>query len=315
MDGLSYLPASETTASSIDDSQRTLKGPIGCAGQGLHTGQSVTVRILPAPVGHGIAFKRTDLGATVQARFDKVIDTRLCTAIGDEASGTIHASTIEHLMAALSGAEIDNALIEIDGPEAPVFDGSAEPWLFLLDCAGSVAQNAPRPVIEVLRRVRVGDADCYAELRPHRPSGARAGLDLAMSIDFAAEAIGQQALSLSLDPLSFRRGLARARTFAQRQEIEDLQQAGLARGGSLDNAVVVDGAAILNPAGLRMADEFVRHKMLDAIGDLALAGGALSGRFVGVKSGHRLNNLLLRALFANAANWRVATPAEALLAA
>ena len=316
MDGLPTLTRSETTASSGGESlQRTLKAAISCSGAGLHTGQNVAVRILPAVAGHGIAFKRTDLGSTVQARFDKVTDTRLCTALGDDTCETIHAGTVEHLMAALSGAEIDNALIELDGPELPVFDGSAEPWLFLLDCAGSVAQDTPRPVIEVLRRVRVGAGDCYAELRPHRPGGSRTGLDLAMSIEFDAKAIGRQALSLSLDPLSFRRDIARARTFAQRQEIEALQQAGLARGGSLDNAVVVDGAAILNPAGLRMGDEFIRHKMLDAIGDLALAGGALSGRFIGAKSGHRLNNLLLRALFANAANWRFAAHAETLLAA
>ena len=316
MDGLPYLTPSETVASiGFEPRQHTLKSAINCAGVGLHTGQQVAVRILPAPAGHGIAFRRTDLGLTIAARFDQVVDTRLCTALGAEASGVALVGTIEHLMAALAGAEVDNALIELGGPELPVFDGSAEPWLFLLDCAGTVAQDAPRPVIEVLRRVRVGADGSYAELRPHRPGSMRQGLDLAMSIEFAAEAIGRQALSISLDPLSFRRELSRARTFTLRQEIEELQQAGLARGGSLDNAVVVDGGSVLNPAGLRACDEFVRHKMLDAVGDLALAGAALSGRFVGSKSGHRLNNCLLQALFANAANWRFTAPVEALLAA
>jgi UDP-3-O-[3-hydroxymyristoyl] N-acetylglucosamine deacetylase len=202
-------------------------------------------------------------------------------------------------MAALSGCAIDNALIEVDGPELPALDGSAEQFVFLLDCAGSVAQDSPRPVIEIRRTVRVSDGDGFAELRP----GA-GGFEMALSIDFAAAAIGRQALSLQLDADSFRHELARARTFTLADEISGLRAAGLARGGSLENAVVVDQARVLNPAGLRAPDEFVRHKLLDAVGDLALAGAVLRGRFVAHRSGHTLNNRLLRALFADQAAWR-----------
>ena len=308
MDGLSYLPVNGPSQhSAVTEMQRTLKAPIGCTGAGLHSGQAVTVQLLPAPADHGIVFARTDLGVVIPARFDTVHDTRLCTVVSD---GPARVGTIEHLMAALASAGVDNAVIEVDGPEIPVLDGSAEPWLFLLDCAGLTDLDAPRRVIEVLRTVRVEDGDAFVELRP-----GRGGLEMSVSIAFDAAAIGHQAFTFELDQAGFRRELARARTFAQRHEIEGLQRAGLARGGSLDNAVVVDGAQVLNPAGLRMEHEFVRHKMLDAVGDLALAGGPLQGRFIGHKSGHALNNRVLRALFADPANWRVATPAEALLAA
>jgi UDP-3-O-[3-hydroxymyristoyl] N-acetylglucosamine deacetylase len=183
-----------------------------------------------------------------------------------------------------------------------VFDGSAAPFLFLIDCAGRVEQSAPRQTIEILRTIRVdGENGAFAELRP----GA-AGLAMALSIDFPAAAIGRQALSLTLTERSFRAELAQSRTFTMLAEIEALQAAGLARGGNLDNAIVVDGARIVNPAGLRSRDEFVRHKLLDAVGDLALAGFPLQGRFVAHKTGHALNNRLLRALFADARNWRIA---------
>ena len=188
----------------------------------------------------------------------------------------------------------------MDGPELPILDGSSAPWLFLLDCAGTEVLDAAAPVVQVLRTVRVGDGDAYAELRP----GAGPGLDLAVSIEFDAAAIGRQALTVSLDEYRFRTGLADARTFVQAHEIAGLRAAGLAMGGTLENAVVVDGARVLNPAGLRRPDEFVRHKMLDAVGDLALAGARLQGRFTGHRSGHALNNQVLRALFADAANWR-----------
>ena len=308
MDGFSYQPerfiagiaaplaSSFSQVQSGDGMQHTLKFAIDCAGTGLHSGCQVSVRLLPAPAGHGVVFHRTDLGASVAARFDRVADTRLCTVLGE---GDLRVGTVEHLMAALAGARVDNVLVELDGPELPVFDGSSEPWSFLLDCAGLAAQDEARTEIEVLRTVRVEDGDAYAELRP-----GRSGLALTLSIDFQAAAIGRQSLSLRLSPDAFRRDLARARTFTQRSEIEGLQRAGLAKGGSLDNAVVVDGNAVLNPAGLRMSDEFVRHKLLDAVGDLALAGAPLRGRFVGHKSGHGLNNRLLAALFADPANWR-----------
>lgn len=289
--------------------QRTLKSSIGCVGIGVHSGRRASLALLPAPAGHGIVFRRSDLDGDVRlpARFDAVTDTRLCTMLSHPDDASIRIGTVEHLMAALAGAAIDNVLIEIDGPELPILDGSSAPFLFLLDCAGTVEQAAFRQVIQVLRPVRVADREghAFAELRPQTYADSR-DFDMTLSIDFAAAAIGRQALSLTLSSQSFREGLAPARTFVLAGEIEQLRQAGFARGGSLDNALVVDGADVLNPAGLRMPDEFVRHKMLDAVGDLALAGAPLVGRFVAHKSGHSLNNSLLRALFADDANWRLA---------
>jgi UDP-3-O-[3-hydroxymyristoyl] N-acetylglucosamine deacetylase len=290
--------------------QRTLKAPIGCVGVGLHSGLRVNMTLRPAPADHGIVFRRTDLGIDIPARFDHVVDTRLATVLGLD-NGAARIGTVEHLMAALAGSLIDNAMIEVDGPELPILDGSAAPYLFLLDCAGSIEQEVPRMVIQVHRRVRVSDGDAFAELRPAAPGSP--GLDMAMSIDFSAAAIGRQALSLDLTPDSFRRELARARTFTLAQEIDQMRAAGFALGGSLDNAVVVDEARVLNPAGLRMPDEFARHKLLDAVGDLALAGAQLCGRFTAHRSGHALNNRLLHALFSEGLARRE-MPAEPLAA-
>jgi UDP-3-O-[3-hydroxymyristoyl] N-acetylglucosamine deacetylase len=208
-------------------------------------------------------------------------------------------------MAALAGLRIDNALIEVDGPEIPILDGSAAPFLFLMDCAGVTELESPRHAIEVRQTVRVALGDAWAELRPLGPAArsAQPVLEMDLSIDFAASAIGRQSCSLRLTPDSFRHQIASARTFAQATEVAELRAAGLARGGSLDNAIVVDGAVILNSGGLRMESEFANHKMLDAIGDLALAGGPLHGRFVAHRTGHELNNRLLRVLFADSASW------------
>lgn len=298
--------------------RRTLRAPIDCIGTGLHTGARVRVRLCPAPAGSGITFRRTDLGVDIAARYDHVADTRFCTVLASPERPEARVGTVEHLMAALAGCGVTDATVDVDGPELPVLDGSANPWVFLLDCAGRVALDAAPCAIEVLRPVRVAEGAAFAELRPGTD-----GLDMALSIVFDAPAIGRQSLTLRLGEEAFRRELSRARTFAQLHEIEGLRAAGLARGGGLDNAVVVDGAAVLNPAGLRAPDEFVRHKLLDAVGDLALAGAALRARFVGHRSGHALNNRLLRALFADAANWRwaegpvwlPALPAEAACAA
>ncbi len=285
--------------------QRTLKSAIGCVGIGLHSGLRTTMRLLPAAADNGIAFRRTDLGIDIPAQFDHVIDTRLSTVLGIPGGDpAARVGTVEHLMAAFAAFGIDNAVVEIDGPELPAFDGSASSFAFLIECAGRQVQNAPRRVIEVLRPVRVGTADGYAELLPSTGEG----LDLSLCIDFAAAAIGRQELALTLNESSFRRELAEARTFAMAGEIAQLQAAGLARGGSLDNAVVVDDAMVLNPGGLRMKDEFVRHKLTDAVGDLALAGAALKARFRAHRTGHALNNQLLRALFADGANWRLSAP-------
>ena len=305
MDGLHDITASrDLVLHSAPDArtQRTLKSVIDCVGTGLHTGKRVALTLRPAPAHAGITFRRTDTGTDIPARFDAVVDTRLCTVLGLPGRGDAQVGTVEHLLAALSACGVDNAVVELDGPEVPVLDGSAAPWLFLLDCAGLTDLDEPARVVQVLRTVRAECGSAFAELRP----GSGPGLDLALSIDFDAPAIGRQALTMTLDEDGFRTGLAPARTFAQAHEIAGLRAAGLALGGSLDNAVVVDGARVLNPSGLHCPDEFVRHKMLDAVGDLSLAGAALQGRFVGHRSGHALNNQVLRALFSDRRNWREA---------
>jgi UDP-3-O-[3-hydroxymyristoyl] N-acetylglucosamine deacetylase len=317
MDGmqqsLSRASVAAGTTSSKVACQSTLKTSIDCVGIGLHSGRRVQMALRPAAANHGIVFRRTDLGRDIPARFDLVADTRLATVLGDPADPSVRVGTVEHLMAALSGCGIDNVLIEVDGPEVPVLDGSAAHLVFLIDCAGIETQEAPRRTIEVRRPVRVSDRNAFAELRPARPS--RDGLHLAMSIVFSAPAIGRQELSVQLTPESFRRELSRARTFALAEDIDRLRAAGMAQGGSLDNAVVVDAARVLNPGGLRMEDEFVRHKLLDAVGDLALAGAPLRGSFAAHRSGHGLNNRLLRALLADASAWRWVDEAPVLVAA
>ncbi len=279
--------------------QRTLRAPIGCVGVGLHSGTRIQLQLRPAPVGTGIVFHRTDLDVSIAARFDHVADTRLCTVLADPAAPHVRVGTIEHVMAALAACGIDNAVVAVDGPEVPVLDGSAAPFVFLLDCAGTIEQDAPVRTIEVLRRVRVSEGEAFAELRP----ATAGGFEMAVTIDFAAAAIGRQALSVRVTERSFRRELAEARTFALASDIAGLQAAGLARGGSLQNAVVVDGERVLNPGGLRMADEFVRHKALDAVGDLAMAGAPVQARFIAHRPGHSLNNKLLRALMADRSAW------------
>ena len=299
MDG--FLPAEHGR-------RKTLKAPIGCVGDGLHTGRRMSLTLHPAAAGAGIQFRRVDLGHDIPARFDFVADTRLCTAIAHPNAPEARIGTIEHVMAALAGSGIDDAIIEVDGPEIPILDGSAAPFLFLIDCAGIATSAAPRQIIEVLRPVRVEDGrGAFAELHPNTETA----FDAALDIDFPNTAIGQQSLALRITPETFRGALADSRTFTLAEEVERLRQAGLALGGSLDNAVVVDGPAILNPGGLRHADEFVRHKLLDVVGDLALAGAPLRAQFRGNRSGHALNNQLLRALFADAAAWRWAGNASA----
>ncbi len=299
MDGLTRLALAEQ-ASSYGWRQRTLKSTIDCTGIGVHSGRRVTLTISPADPDTGIVFLRSDVGRTIAARYDNVVDTRLCTVLGDPTDPDTRVGTIEHILAALSGAGIDNARITLDGPEVPILDGSAAPFLFLLDCAGAVEQEAARQIVQVRHTIRVSEGDAWAELRPMgvatRATGAVLEMDL--SIDFTAGAIGRQTCSLRLTPDSFRQQLAQARTFALAGDVERLQAAGLALGGSLDNAVVVDGDSVLNPGGLRMDNEFARHKLLDVVGDLALAGARLHGRFVAHRTGHALNNRLLRTLFA-----------------
>jgi UDP-3-O-[3-hydroxymyristoyl] N-acetylglucosamine deacetylase len=254
----------------------------------------------PAAPGTGIIFRRQDLGGVeLAAQWCNVVPSSLCTTLGN--GDGMKVATIEHLMAALAGLEIDNAIVELDGPEVPVMDGSAAPFVFLIECAGVVEQVAPRRGIKVLKPIRVGANGNSASLVPAD------GFRLSFAIDFASSAIRHQELSYDLDAENFKAEISRARTFGFFEEVEQMRQAGLARGGSLENAVVISGDRILNKEGLRYDDEFVRHKVLDALGDLYLAGSAILGHFHGVRSGHALNHQLLEALFADASAWRPVT--------
>lgn len=282
--------------------RKTLKASISAVGRGLHSGAEVHLRLCPAPVNTGIIFRRTDLEMDIPARFDKVSDTLLCTLISN---GEAKVGTVEHLMAALAASEVDDVVIEVDAPEIPIFDGSAAPFLFLIESAGVVEHGGARPSLEMLRSVRVEKDGAFAELHPHQPGGK--GFDVALSIAFKAQAIGTQAFTFHLSESGFLAEIAKARTFTLLSEVEALRKAGLVRGGSLANAVVVDGDKVLNPEGLRYHDEFVRHKLLDVIGDLYLAGAPICGVFKGHRTGHGLNNQLLRAVFADQANYRLTT--------
>ena len=278
--------------------QQTLKGAIHCTGVGLHSGAKVSMTLRPAAPDTGIVFLRADVPADraeIRARWDMVVDTRLCTVIGNAHGITV--GPIEHLMAALRGLGVDNCVVSLDGAEVPIMDGSAAPFVFLIECAGLIEQSATRKVVRVLKPVIVADGDKSAALRP------AAQFSFGMEIDFASAAISHQRGQLRLAGGAFKAEVSRARTFGFLHEVEAMRKAGLARGGSLDNAVVVSGDRVLNEGGLRYRDEFVRHKILDAVGDLYLAGGAILGHFHGVKTGHALNNRLLHALFADAEAW------------
>jgi len=267
-----------------------------CRGIGVHSGAHVTMVLQPAPTDSGIVFRRSDRGgACVTANWRNIQESPLCTTLTNREG--ISVATVEHLLAAFAGAEIDNAIVELDGPEVPVMDGSAEPFLFLIERAGVVEQDAPRRAIKVLKPVRVADEDCTAALEPD------VGFSVSFEIDFSSQLVRRQDIALSIDAETFKADLARARTFGFLDEVERLRAAGLARGGSLDNAVVVSDGEVLNSGGLRYADEFVRHKVLDAVGDLYLAGGPIIGHFRGVRSGHAMNRRLLEALFADRTAW------------
>jgi UDP-3-O-[3-hydroxymyristoyl] N-acetylglucosamine deacetylase len=247
----------------------------------------------PAKAGTGIMFKRLDVAdaqAFVPARFDAVTDTRLGTTVANEAGVVVN--TIEHLMAAFAGLGIDNALVELDGPEIPIMDGSAAPFVFLVECAGIRELGSQRRAIRVLKRVQIAEGEKLAELTPDD------SFSVEIEIDFESPAIARQRFRFDLNGRGFKTEVARARTFGFRHEVDGLQARGLGRGGSLDNTIVIDGNEILNSGGLRYPNEFARHKLLDAIGDLYLAGAPILGHFRGVRSGHTINNLLLRRLFA-----------------
>jgi UDP-3-O-[3-hydroxymyristoyl] N-acetylglucosamine deacetylase len=271
--------------------QRTLRTAVGCRGIGLHSGQPVAMTLCPATADSGILFRRLDAGAEIRAEWRNTTESALATVLSNGEG--IAIGTIEHLMAALAGCAIDNAIVELDGPEVPIMDGSAAPFVQLIERAGILVQDAARRAFKVLKPVSVSHNGCSAALVPDH------GFSMSFEIDFDNPLIRQQDMTVSFEPDTFRAELASARTFGLLDDWPRLRAAGLARGGSLDNAVVISGDRVLNDGGLRFSDEFVRHKLLDAFGDLYLAGGPIIGCFRGVRSGHALNRSLLRALFSD----------------
>jgi len=278
--------------------QTALARPAECRGVGLHSGAQIQMTLRPAAADSGVRFVRTDVPAgtgEIRAGLSQVIDNRLSTMLGNRHG--VSVSTIEHLMAAFAGCGVDNVSVELDGPEVPVMDGSAAPFVRLIERAEIAIQDAPRRAIKVLKPVAVGDGTSMITLAPAET------FSIDFSIDFAAPAIGHQALSVELVNGTFAEHIAAARTFGFAEDVERLRAAGLARGGSLDNAIVIDGARILNRDGLRFEDEFVRHKILDCIGDLYLAEAPIIARVTARRSGHATNHDLLRALFADPQAW------------
>ncbi len=278
--------------------QRTLKNSIHCSGIGLHSGVKVNMTLHPAEVNTGIRFRRngTVNGAEVAATWTNVVETPLSTTlVGDD---DVKAGTIEHLMSALAGCAVDNAVVELSGPEVPVMDGSAAPFVFLIECAGTTAQDAPRRALEILKEVTVADTRRSASVTPGR------GLSIDFEIDFDSPVVARQNWSLQVTPASYKKDISRARTFGFLREVDKLREMGLALGGSLDNAVVISDDRILNDGGLRYENEFVRHKVLDLIGDLYLVGAPVLGRFRCLRTGHAMTLRMLKTLFADQEAWR-----------
>lgn len=277
--------------------QATLNDTVTFQGVGLHSGAPARLDIHPAPAGHGIVFRRTDLTPAVDipALWDRVTPSRLCTLLDDGQGTTL--STVEHVMAALAGTGIHNALVTIDGPEIPILDGSSAPFVAAILEVGIARQAAPLRAIRVLRPVEVREGEAFARLSPADH------LEIDFEIDFADAAIGHQEKRLDMANGAFLRELADSRTFCRAADVDAMRRNGLALGGTYLNAVVVDGGRVLSPGGLRHADEAVRHKMLDATGDLALAGAPLLARYTGHRAGHAMTNRLLRALFADPSAW------------
>ena len=282
--------------------QRTLKNVIRATGVGLHTGEKVYLTLRPAAADTGIVFRRVDLEQPVDIRAhpDNVGDTRLSTTLVQDG---VKISTVEHLLSAFAGLGIDNAYVDVSAPEVPIMDGSAGPFVFLIQSAGVEEQNAPKKFIRIKRPIDVKEGDKYARFEPFE------GFKVSFSIDFDHPVFSgrKQSATVDFSSTSFVKEVSRARTFGFIRDIEMLRQANLALGGSMDNAIVVDDYRILNDDGLRYEDEFVKHKILDAIGDLYLLGHSLIGSFVGRKSGHALNNKLLKALLAERSAWEEVT--------
>ncbi|MEJ2631622.1 MAG: UDP-3-O-acyl-N-acetylglucosamine deacetylase [Acidihalobacter sp.] len=278
--------------------QRTLKNPIRATGVGLHTGEKVLLTLHPAPVDTGVVFRRSDLDPVVDIKATplNVGDTRLSTTL---VRGEISVSTVEHLLSAVAGLGVDNLIVEVSSSEVPIMDGSAGPFVFLLQSAGIQEQSAPKRFIRIKRKISVEDGDKWVRFEPFD------GFKVGFGIDFDHPVFknGVQFTELDFSSTSFVKEVSRARTFGFMREFEALRQLNLVRGGSFDNAIVLDDYRVLNEEGLRYEDEFVKHKVLDAIGDLYLLGHSLIGAFTGYKSGHALNNRLLRELMEQPDAW------------
>ena len=277
--------------------QRTLSSKINASGVGLHTGKKVSLTLLPANVDSGITFIRTDIQSNpIKASFDNVNDTRLQTSLSNN---EVKISTVEHLLSALAGLGIDNAIIQLDGPEVPIMDGSARPFVFMIQSAGIKEQNAAKKFIKVTKPIEVRQNEKWARIEPFD------GFKVAFTIDFNHPAFDNSSQSSEIDfsSVSYLSQVSRARTFGFVRDIENLRKNNLALGGSVNNAVVIDDYRVVNDEGVRFQDEFVKHKILDAIGDLYLLGHGLIGSFSAYKSGHHLNNLLLRELDNNQEAW------------
>ncbi len=284
----------------MDFKQRTLKDEVSCTGIGLHTGEKVKINLRPAPVNTGVRFVRTDLDGhpVVEARFDNVYDTTLATTIGSDGC---RVATIEHLMAAFFGVGIDNAVVELDGPEVPIMDGSAAPFVFLIKSVGIKEQKAPKRFIVIKKPFKVDDGNRSVAIYPSKE------LKITYTIDFQHPLLRNQEYELTFSGGDFSREISRARTFGFLRDVQTLKENGLAKGGSLDNAVVIDDFRIINEDGLRFSDEFVRHKILDFIGDLSIIGAPVIGHFVAKKSGHYLNQYMLRGLMESKRHWKELT--------
>ena len=289
---------SDSVATTTSVRQKTIKTAISCSGVGLHSGSNVNMTLRPAPSGTGIIFTRVDVeNACLAAVYDSVSDTKLGTTLSNVDG--VSLGTVEHLMAALWGCEIDNLFIDIDGPEVPVMDGSSAPFVFLIECAGIVEQDVSRQAIRVCRPIEVIDGGKRITLRPATT------FSVDFMIDFEHPMISCQTSCFGGEPSTFKAEISRSRTFGFAKDVEALHAAGFARGGSLENAVVIGEDCILNEGGLRYEDEFVRHKVLDCVGDLYLAGAPLLCHVDAHCSGHQLNNGVLRALFSSDENWEL----------
>jgi len=283
--------------------QRTLRQKVSCTGIGLHSGAKITLTLSPAPANTGIRFVRTDLDPEVEipALAPYVVDTRLATTIGKDGA---RIGTIEHLMAAFFGLGIDNCRVELDGPEVPIMDGSAAPFVYLIQSAGIELQREMKKFLVIRKPVEVVDGDKWAKFLP-APQ-----LSISFTIDFDHPLISRQTFRMDFSDRFFHREIARARTFGFYEEVEMLKRMGLARGGSLDNAIVVDDFSILNPDGLRYPDEFVRHKILDSMGDISLLGMPVIGHLVAHKSGHALNHKLVTQVLSDASSYEIVETEE-----